>query len=170
MNNALIIYVMGVSGSGKSTIGKLLAEKLGYPFFDGDDFHPEANIEKMAQGKPLDDVDRKGWLERLNRLSIEHKGEGAVIACSALKEKYRKTLSEDLNDSYRFVYLEGNMDEISRRLAQRTDHFMPKRLLQSQFDALEVPKNAITVSINLSPQEIVESVINIKSIPNKDAS
>jgi carbohydrate kinase (thermoresistant glucokinase family) len=161
MNNFLIIYVMGVSGSGKSTIGKLLAEKLDYPFFDGDDFHPKANIEKMAQGKPLDDTDRKSWLERLNRLSIGHKNKGAVIACSALKKSYRRTLSEHLNDYYRFVYLEGSMDEINQRLAQRTDHFMPPELLKSQFETLEVPKNAIRVSINNSPKEIVDSVLKM---------
>ncbi|WP_281540364.1 gluconokinase [Maribacter aestuarii] len=161
MNNDVIIFVMGVSGSGKSTIGKLLAERLDYPFFDGDDFHPKANIEKMAQGKPLNDTDRKSWLERLNRLSIEHKNKGAVIACSALKESYRQTLSKHLNENCRFVYLEGSMDEINQRLAQRTDHFMPPALLKSQFETLEVPKNAIRVSINNSPEKIVNTVVKV---------
>lgn len=164
MNKPLIIYVMGVSGSGKSTIGKLLAEKLGLPFFDGDDFHPEANIKKMAEGHPLNDTDRKGWLERLNSLALEHRNKGSIIVCSALKEAYRITLSKNLVDSYCFVYLKGSMTEISERLSERTDHFMPKKLLQSQFDTLEVPENAIEVSINYSPKEIVDFII--KEIQN----
>lgn len=150
---------MGVSGSGKSTIGKLLANKLNLPFFDGDDFHPEANIKKMAQGDPLNDMDRKAWLKRLNRLAIDHRKTGAIIVCSALKEAYRISLSKNLANGYCFVFLNGSLKEINERLTKRTGHFMPKNLLQSQFDILEIPKNAINVSINDSPEKIVDRVI-----------
>ena len=96
MDESLIYIVMGVSGCGKSTIGKLLATKLKVPFFDGDDFHPEANVQKMASGLPLNDKDRKGWLQKLNKIANEHKPSGAVIACSALKETYRSELKKNL--------------------------------------------------------------------------
>lgn len=164
MNSPLIIYVMGVSGSGKSTIGKLLADALEYPFFDGDDFHPQANINKMAEGHPLNDSDRKGWLESLNTLANTHKNKGAVIVCSALKESYRDLLTKSLFNLYRFVYLKGSMEEISNRLAKREGHFMPKELLQSQFDTLEPPQNSIDVPIQLSPKEIIAVVL--KSLKN----
>ena len=149
---------MGVSGCGKSTIGKLLSEALSLPFFDGDDYHPKANVEKMAAGKPLNDDDREGWLERLNELSLEHQNHGAVIACSALKESYRTMLIKNLNASH-FVYLKGSFEEISERLAQRKNHFMPIDLLKSQFDDLEVPVDAITVSIMNTPEQILRSII-----------
>ena len=158
MNKAPIFYVMGVSGCGKSTIGKLLAEEFDIPFLDGDDYHPETNVKKMAAGNPLDDTDRKGWLERLNTLSLEHKDIGVVIACSALKKSYRKILRQQLFDQVHFVYLEGTFEEISERLSQRKNHFMPTGLLKSQFDTLEVPTNAITVSILDAPEEIVSKV------------
>ncbi len=159
MNNPKIIFVMGVSGSGKSTIGKLLAEKLEIPFFDGDDFHPEANVKKMAEGHPLNDTDRQGWLERLNQLAIDHKKRGAVIVCSALKHKYRKTLTNELNDRYRFVFLKGSMELIDERLSKRKGHYMPKTLLKSQFEALETPENALEVDIKNTPEEIVDFIV-----------
>lgn len=156
-----IFIVMGVCGCGKSTIGKLLAEELDIPFFDGDDYHPEANVIKMASGNPLDDHDRAGWLRRLNRLSIENKSQGAVIACSALKESYRKILSQNHSEQIEFVYLKGTFEEITDRLAQRKNHFMPPGLLKSQFSILEVPVDAISVSIVNSPTEMTNEVLKL---------
>ena len=159
MNKSQILFVMGVSGSGKTTIGTLLSEKLNLPFFDGDNFHPEANIKKMSEGKPLNDDDRQGWLERLNELAIEHTSTGAVIVCSALKEKYRKILGNRLEGQHKIIYLEGSFELITERLNKRVNHFMPKGLLQSQFDTLEIPIDAITVSIDQSPEAIVNEII-----------
>lgn len=157
-SNKHIFFVMGVSGSGKTTIGHLLAKKLGIPFFDGDSYHPEANVEKMAHGHPLNDDDRKGWLERLNQLAHEHENQGAVIACSALKTKYRKLLRHGI-DKMDFVYLEGSFELISKRLNDRKGHFMPPELLRSQFETLEIPEHAISVSIDASPSEIVDDIL-----------
>lgn len=154
---------MGVSGCGKSTIGELLASKLRIPFFDGDDFHPETNITKMAKGIPLNDKDRKDWLQSLNELASEHKDKGAVIACSALKEAYRTQLRKDIGDKMAFVYLSGSFDDILTRLKKRKNHYMPVDLLKSQFDILEVPKDAISVSILLPPEEMVSKIINYDS-------
>ena len=155
MNKKQIIYVMGVSGSGKSTVGAMLSKALGYPFYDGDDYHPEVNIKKMAGGTPLNDNDRQGWLEILNALAHKNKSSGAVIVCSALKEKYRDTLKMGLLTHCTFIYLEGSIEIISERLQQRNNHFMPKELLRSQFDALEAPEKAIIISITNSPEKIV---------------
>ena len=156
-----IIYIMGVSGSGKTTIGKLLSEKTGIPFFDGDDFHSAANKEKMKAGNPLTDADRQGWLQSLNKLAIEESvKQGAIIACSALKEKYRKLLSENL-DNPAWVFLKGSFELISQRMKNRTGHFMPPVLLQSQFDTLEAPQPAITVQIDNNPEEITDHIIQL---------
>lgn len=159
MAKQTILFIMGVSGSGKSTIGKLLAERLNYPFYDGDDYHSADNIKKMAAAIPLNDNDRKGWLQTLNELAKANCREGAVITCSALKVDYRHVLSKGLEEVSTFVYLEGTFEEIFNRLQQRKDHFMPPMLLKSQFEALEPPLNAIRVSINLSPTEIVSKVL-----------
>ncbi|MFS4417131.1 gluconokinase [Maribacter sp. 2307ULW6-5] len=161
MNRPRIVYVMGVSGSGKSTVGKLLAKDLGIPFFDGDDYHPKANIDKMAGGRPLNDADRAPWLCRLNGLAKEHQTSGAVIVCSALKERYRTILVEGLANMAVFVHLSGSMDQIMNRLKDRTGHFMPRALLQSQFDALEPPKDAIEVSIGHTPQQLVRQITTV---------
>ena len=157
MKNKPILYVMGVSGSGKSTTGKLLAETLTIPFIDGDDYHPKANIEKMAGGTPLNDDDRKGWLLTLNELAKSNEPQGAVIVCSALKKSYRELLKNGL-DHCRFIYLKGNLEQINRRLQQRKNHFMPANLLQSQFDTLEEPKHAIIVSADLTPEETIQEI------------
>lgn len=156
-----IFIVMGVCGCGKSTIGKLLAEALQIPFFDGDDYHPKANVTKMAAGNPLNDNDREGWLKRLNALAIENNNFGAVIACSALKETYRTILRQNISKQIEFVYLQGSYEEISDRLAQRKNHFMPSGLLKSQFKTLEVPTDAISVSIINSPQTIINQVLEL---------
>lgn len=159
MSNHPVFIVMGVSGCGKSTIGKLLANEFGIPFFDGDDYHPEANVKKMAAGNPLNDEDRYGWLERLNDLSKENIEKGAVIACSALKQSYRTILSKGIENRVEFVFLKGTFDEVSQRLAQRKNHFMPPGLLLSQFNTLEEPANAILASITQSPSEIVSIIM-----------
>lgn len=150
---------MGVSGSGKSLVGALLAEALGLPFYDGDDFHPAENIAKMASGRPLDDHDRKGWLTALNQLALEHRKKGAVIACSALKKQHRALLRAGLGDSMVFIHLNGSYELIKARLEARSAHFMPIGLLQSQFDALEPPLDAVTVSIAQQPREIIDEIL-----------
>lgn len=150
---------MGVSGSGKSTIGKLLAEKLRIPFFDGDNFHLEANIKKMKAGHPLNDDDRQGWLERINEVGLANIERGAVVVCSSLKRKYRTILSQNLENKHQYVYLEGSFDLINKRLSERKNHYMPAGLLQSQFDILETPSDAITVSIDQSRNDIVNAII-----------
>lgn len=160
MDESLIYIVMGVSGCGKSTIGKLLATKLKIPFFDGDDFHPEANVQKMAGGLPLNDKDRKVWLQKLNKIAIEHKPNGTVIACSALKENYRSQLKPNLEKQMVFVYLKGTFEEIHTRLKERQDHYMPIELLKSQFETLEAPVDAIQVSIYHTPDEIVSEILD----------
>ena len=162
-NSNPLIFIMGVSGSGKSTIGKLLAERLMLPFFDGDDFHPKENIAKMASGTPLNDTDRYGWLVRLNELAQKNSPSGVVIACSALKAKYRQLLEKDIEDTVVWVYLKGTFDDILERLRKRTEHFMPAALLESQFEALEIPQNAISVSIDNSPESIVSEIIRTLS-------
>ena len=156
----MFVVVMGVSGSGKSTIGRLLAERLGCPFYDGDDYHPPANIAKMAAGIPLDDSDRAEWLAALASLIANSlaRGECGVIACSALKKRYRDVLRLD-ERQVRFVYLRGSFDAIQTRLQSREGHFMSASLLQSQFDALEEPDEAIVVDTTLEPERVLDTIM-----------
>jgi carbohydrate kinase (thermoresistant glucokinase family) len=150
-----IVYIMGVSGSGKTTIGELLAEKTGIPFFDADDFHSQANKEKMKTGHPLTDEDRKDWLQKINKLAIEQlKKNGAIIACSALKEEYRQTLCKGIEKPL-WVFLNGSYKVIYERIKNRKGHYMPASLLQSQFESLEIPVGAFTINIEKEPGEIV---------------
>jgi gluconokinase len=152
----MFVIVMGVSGCGKSTIGRLLAERLDCPFYDGDDFHPAANIAKMSQGIPLNDEDRAGWLAALADLirSSLQKGESGVLACSALKQRYRDQLRVD-DKQVKFVYLKGSYELIKARMLARPGHYMKPGMLDSQFATLEEPVDAVAVSIENSPQEIV---------------
>ncbi len=155
-----IVYIMGVSGSGKTTIGQKLSAATGIPFFDGDDFHPPANKEKMKAGHPLNDNDRKDWLICMNELAKEQSQQkGAIIACSALKEKYRKILSDKIQSPVHWVLLQGDFGLIQKRMEARKDHYMPPSLLQSQFDTLEAPANAIMIDIENDPEEIVADIL-----------
>ncbi|RED43864.1 6-phosphogluconate dehydrogenase [Winogradskyella eximia] len=150
---------MGVSGCGKSTIGKLLAQELDIPFFDGDDFHPESNIQKMSNGQALNDADRQGWLETLNDLAKQQLAKNScVIVCSALKQKYRDTLSLNINAETNWVYLSGSFNQIFDRLNSREGHFMPSELLISQFETLEDPKDALKIDITLTPENIIRTI------------
>ena len=148
----MILIIMGVSGCGKSTIGQLLAARLDYSFLDADEFHPPANVAKMAAGSPLTDADRLPWLQLLNEKLGAQKN--AVLACSALKESYRRILSKDLDDC-RFVHLCGSIELIRARLADRKHRYMPASLLESQFAALEPPEGAIEVDISEDPPRCV---------------
>jgi len=156
-NKAIII--MGVSGVGKTTIGKLLAEATGLSFYDSDDYHSSANVAKMAAGKALTDIDRQEWLEKLHELlQTQLTRQGCILACSALKEKYREVLASNLAN-VNFVYLKVSYQEVLKRLEERKGHYMKADLLQSQFDILEEPTNALTISIQLSMQEIVATIV-----------
>jgi 6-phosphogluconate dehydrogenase len=150
---------MGVSGSGKSTIGELLSQDLGVPYFDGDDFHSKMNIAKMSKGEPLNDDDRQGWLKSLNVFAKKQIiNSSCIIGCSALKESYRKILSFDIEEKTKWIYLSGSFNNIYNRINSRKDHFMPSELLQSQFDILEEPKRALKVDINSTPDEIIKII------------
>ena len=154
------VIVMGVSGSGKSRVGKLLAEKLGWDFYDADDFHPPANVKKMADGIPLDDSDRAPWLASLHDLISSNltKNRPGVLACSALKERYRQQLI-DRNTDVNLVYLKGSYDLIWSRMADRKEHYMQPEMLQSQFDTLEEPLHALTIDISRPIDEILSKVL-----------
>ena len=157
----MIVIVFGVSGAGKITIGKLLAQELGWRFYEADDFHSQANMEKMRSGIPLTDDDRWPWLEKLRQL-IKHSleaGENAVLACSALKRAYRERLR--VSDEVKFVFLHGDYAIIEKQLRQRRGHFMNPELLRSQFADLEELKpdeHVITVELGRTPEEIVEEI------------
>lgn len=154
-DGVLIVVLMGVSGSGKTTVGRLLAQELGWEFYEGDQYHPPENIAKMSSGIPLGDADRWPWLRRLRDLiaGLEAGGGSAVIACSALKQSYRDLLGET-GAAVTFVYLKGGGELIGQRLAGREGHFMPTSLLDSQFADLEEPQNAITAEVDRPPEAI----------------
>jgi gluconokinase len=158
------IVVMGVSGAGKSTVGRIVAARLNCPFRDADSFHPQANIEKMSRGEPLTDDDRWPWLQAIAAWIAEHRAAGTlcVVTCSALKRVYRDVVTNKQSADVRLVYLKGDFDLIAARLKARKGHFMPPALLQSQFAALEEPaadEHAITVSIDATPEEIAGEVV-----------
>jgi gluconokinase len=151
---------MGVSGTGKTTVGKALAAELGWAFIEGDDFHPVANVEKMTAGIPLTDEDRCPWLQALRRRVEEAcgRGEDVVLACSALKHDYRAYLERHDPECVHYVYLHGSEELIRRRLAAREGHFMDPALLQSQFEALEPPEGALRVDVTPAPEVIAAEI------------
>jgi len=155
----MIVIVMGVTGTGKTTVGRLLEAELDAEFIDADDYHPPANVAKMKAGTPLDDTDRAPWLARLNALlrEREHAGRNVVLACSALKAGYRTALVDGLAGA-RLVHLSGSRALLAERLAARRGHYMNPALLDPQLAALEEPDDAITVDIAPPPAEIVKAI------------
>lgn len=170
----MFVIVMGVSGSGKTTVGVALAQAVGCPFYDGDDFHPPDNVAKMAAGSPLDDDDRVGWLASLANVirSALSRGENGVIACSALKNRYRSVLQAAAPDprQVRFVYLKGDYAAIFARMQGRYGHYMKSGMLQSQFDALEEPDDVTTVDIALELDEKIRQIMEQLMDPTTRAS
>ena len=156
----MIIVIMGVAGSGKTTIGTMLADALGCSFLDGDTLHPAENIERMARGVALTDDDRAPWLAgiRARLLDAAHRGESLVVACSALRESYRDYLASGI--SVTWVYLKGDEELLESRLARRTGHFAKADLLASQVAALEEPTDAIVADIAMPPAVIVEHIMS----------
>jgi gluconokinase len=155
----MILILMGVSGSGKTTVGKQLAKNLGWNFYEGDDFHPASNIEKMRHGIPLTDEDRTPWLDALQTLirRLAQEGESAVISCSALKKSYRDRLQVEPGVP-RFVFLQASYELIKERVKGRVHPFMKPDLLKSQFEILEEPKDALIVDASQTPAEIIRRI------------
>lgn len=166
--SGMIIVIMGIAGCGKTTVGQHLAAALGWPFFDGDDFHPPANVAKMASGQPLDDGDRAPWLARLRQLIDAQvaAGTSAVIACSALRQSYRERLLGGCSEA-RLVYLAADGALLGQRLAARAQHFFPAALLESQLAALEEPDDAIVIDAGRPVAEIVAAVMEAVKVPGR---
>ena len=158
--NSIIIVIMGVAGSGKTTLGKALCSRLGWSFYDGDDFHSAENVEKMSQGIPLSDGDRAKWLETLKVLIAEKykAGENIILACSALKRSYRQQLRKSGAPIF-FIFLEGSFDLILKRMDKREDHYMKTGMLESQFEILEPPENALHLCIERPITALVQESI-----------
>lgn len=151
---------MGVSGTGKTTVAELLAQKLDMPFFDADHFHSDANKLKMQNGIPLTDEDRVAWLVNLNDMLIAQSNmKGAILACSALKERYRRKLIDNLMADIKWIVLKGEFDLIYDRMLKRKNHYMPVSLLRSQFEAMEYPSYGIHINIDQSVEEIVDQIL-----------
>lgn len=167
----MVVILMGVSGAGKTAVGEILAQRLGWSFHDGDDLHPEPNIRKMSAGEPLTDADRRPWLESIRTLVDEHErsGRDAVVTCSALKESYRRRLLAGTRDT-RLVYLRGTPALIEQRLRRRRGHFFDPRLLASQFAALEEPEAAVVVDVDADLSAVVAAVQSALALPATETS
>ncbi|OOF38130.1 gluconate kinase [Rodentibacter mrazii] len=165
MSKGKSFILMGVSSTGKTSVGTEIAQRLGIKLIDGDDLHPRANIIKMGNGYPLDDNDRAPWLERVRdaAFSLEHKSEVGIIVCSALKKTYRDLIREG-NEGVKFLFLEGSFDLVLERMKQRKGHYMKTEMLKSQFDTLEVPgedePDVIHIDIDGSFEDVVQRCIN----------
>lgn len=159
-----MIIVMGVAGSGKTTVGKKLAESLGCPFYEGDDFHPASNVEKMRKGIALTDEDREPWLRQISEKMGQWRKQNPVfvLACSALKAKFRRNL--EANGKVRWIYLKGSYDLVLQRLSSREGHYFPAQLLQSQFQDLEEPEEALALDIAMSLDRMIEMIKNYLSL------
>ncbi|MFK8057325.1 MAG: gluconokinase [Saprospiraceae bacterium] len=166
------ILTMGVSGCGKSTVGQRIASHFNLPFIEGDDFHPPANVAKMAAGEPLNDTDRQPWLEALGEVLAKAENprkngaeqeNGAVIACSALKQAYRDTLRKSLTDDLLIIWLDGSREVLLSRLQSRKNHFFPAHLLDSQLDTLEPPATAFRIDIDQPIDDILDQAVKALS-------
>lgn len=157
----MVLVLIGPMGCGKTTIGQILAKKLGWQFYDADDFHPEANKKKMGEGIPLDDSDRLPWLEILRQVIQKHLSDESsmVLACSALKKKYRRALSIDQQQVFS-IFLKGSFSLLEARIADRSHDYMAKDLLQSQLETLEEPESGLTVNISSTPEQISQTIID----------
>lgn len=155
----MILILMGVAGSGKTTIGKLLSEAIGWQFFDGDDFHPRDNIERIRRGTALTDADREVWIDRLHELvrGVNERGESAILAFSALRKIYRERVTDGV-DGVQFVFLNGDAALLEQRIKDRKGHYFGADLLESQFETLEEPEGIPTVDVAGTPEEVVSRI------------
>jgi len=153
----MVILVMGTTGSGKTTVGQLIAQKLGWTFLDADDFHPQANIEKMKHGVPLTDRERSPWLANIHSRLRQLGAEDAVLACSALKQSYRETLAAGLD--MRIVYLRGTYDQMRQHILARHGHFAGESILAGQFSDLEEPTDALVLDVSSSPERLASEAV-----------
>ena len=166
MNNSIGVILLGVSGSGKTTIGKLLSKEINIQFIDADDYHSKENIQLMSKGKPLNDKLREPWLYKINEVFKKKlKTSNCVLACSLLKKKYRKNIRKNISNPLFFIYLKGSEKLIQKRIKKRKNHFMNNSLLRSQFNTLEKPSNSLIIDINKNPKEII-SIITKKFFIN----
>ena len=154
----MVIILMGVSGSGKTTIGNLLSKRTNIPFFDGDDFHPEVNVKKMADGIPLTNQDRVDWIRVISDLMNNSAAEHKILACSALNRFIRSLIINGIKETCYFVFLKGDYDLIKDRMDKRETHYMKSGMLTSQYKALEAPENALTVDVDNSPDRICDEI------------